>query len=265
VNVRLNRFPEGRLKAVTLSFDDGRDDDRQLVKLMNDYSLRGTFHLNSGTLGKDSFITAEEARELYQGHEISAHTVSHPFLNQISVDRLIREIVEDRLALEHLAGCPVRGMSYPYGIYSDSIVRMLAALGMEYARTTASTGKLAMPADFLEWHPTCHHKDMVACAERLVQSNPWGRPMELLYVWGHSYEFERDGNWELMNRFGETAGGRSDIWYATNAEVVAYAHAMKRLRFTASEQMVENPSAIPVWIESKGEAVKIPPQALVCL
>lgn len=40
----------------------------------------------------------------------------------------------------------------------------------------------------------------------------------LMYVWGHSYEFDNDNNWELMERFCAMAGGRGDIWYATNLE-----------------------------------------------
>ncbi|MEI0737189.1 hypothetical protein VQ056_11820 [Paenibacillus sp. JTLBN-2024] len=82
--------------------------------------------------------------------------------------------------------------------------------------------------------------------------------MALLYVWGHSYEFENDGNWDLIERFGETVGGREDIWYATNAEIYAYADALKRLRFSADSRIVHNPSALSVWISAEGDPVEIP-------
>ncbi len=45
-------FPQGKTKALILSFDDGRTEDRQLVKLMNTYGLVGTFHLNSNKLAQ---------------------------------------------------------------------------------------------------------------------------------------------------------------------------------------------------------------------
>ena len=38
-------FPQGKTKALILSNDDGRTEDRLLVKLMNKYGLIGTFHL----------------------------------------------------------------------------------------------------------------------------------------------------------------------------------------------------------------------------
>ncbi|MCL6459167.1 MAG: polysaccharide deacetylase family protein [Gorillibacterium sp.] len=265
MNVRLNRFPGGKTKTVTLSFDDGREDDRRLVQVLNTYNLKGTFHLNSGSLGKEKFVTMEEAATLYQGHEISVHTVTHPFLDQISPECIVREIRDDRIALERLAGYPVRGMSYPFGLYTNEVVQLLPSLGIEYARTVLSTGKFNLPQDYLQWHPTCHHKQMVENAERFIGPKPWGAPMELLYVWGHSFEFENDGNWELIDHFGEIISGRDDIWYASNAQIATYAYALKRLRFTACEHMVENPSALSVWIDIDGEPIEIPAGALVQL
>lgn len=265
MKIRLNRFPGGTTKALTLSFDDGREEDKRLIGLMNQYGLKGTFHLNSGTLGLEKFIAPEEAAEVYKGHEISCHTVSHPYPDFISPECLVREIAADRDVLERLAGYPVRGMSYPFGQYRKTMLPLLSSLGIEYARTGASTGRYRLPEDFLEWHPTCHHRQMVEQGESFVKSAPWGTPMELLYVWGHSFEFTNDNNWELVDRFGEAVGGRSDIWYATNAQIAAYCRALQRLRFTASEHMVDNPSAIPVWLEVNGEPLEIPAGALVQL
>ena len=36
----------------------------------------------------------------------------------------------------------------------------------------------------------------------------------MMYVWGHSYEFTADDNWELIEEFCRFIGGREDIWYA---------------------------------------------------
>lgn len=70
-------FPEGKHKVLTMSYDDGKKADRRLVPVFNQYGIKGMFHLNSGRLGQGDRITGEEAAELYQGHEISAHTVTH--------------------------------------------------------------------------------------------------------------------------------------------------------------------------------------------
>ncbi|MEF3305462.1 polysaccharide deacetylase family protein [Paenibacillus sp. GYB003] len=265
MRIRYDRFPGGKRKAVALSFDDGRIHDRRLVALCNEYGLRGTFHLNSGFLGRDSYVEASEIAALYAGHEISAHTVDHPFLDMSPPDQIAREITADREALEALAGYPVRGMSYPFGTWSERLVGMLPALGIEYARTTRSHGAYDLPSNPLLWHPTCHHKQMVEHAAAFVEQQPRHSRMQLLYVWGHSYEFENDGNWDLVNRFGETIGGRDDIWYATNADIVHYMRALNELRFSVSCRLIHNPSAIPVWVSAEGDAVEIAGGATVNL
>ncbi|WP_409342233.1 polysaccharide deacetylase family protein [Paenibacillus sp. MBLB4367] len=265
MQIRFDRFPGGRFKTLTLSFDDGRVHDRRLVQAFNKYGLKGTFHLNSGTLGREGFITAEETASLFEGHEVSAHTVNHPFLEQTPSERIITELAEDRSMLEQLVGYPVKGMSYPFGTYNERVVSMLPALGIEYARTVNSTGTFDMPSRFLTWNPTCHHKQMLEYGEKFISHKPKYPKMSMLYVWGHSYEFENDGNWDIVDQFGQLAGNRDDIWYATNAEIAAYMQAVERLRFSARCTIVHNPSAIPVWIGVNDESLKIDPGAVVRL
>ena len=74
-----NLYPNAKKRAVTFSYDDGVIEDRRLVEILNTYGLKGSFHLNSGYIGVgDRKVTAEELKDLYSGHEISCHTVTHP-------------------------------------------------------------------------------------------------------------------------------------------------------------------------------------------
>lgn len=265
MRVTLDRFPGGHRKALTLSYDDGLIYDRQLVDIMNRYGLRGAFHLNSGKLGTTNYLAADEIAGLYAGHEISAHSVTHPFLPQLPKEQAALEMLNDRIALEELAGYPVRGMSYPFGSKDASVVSMLETLGFEYGRTVDSHGRFTMPDHPLLWSPTCHHHDMLAHGERWVSEQPKFPHLSLLYVWGHSVEFERENDWRSIERFGELTGGRDDVWYATNIEIIHYADALKRLRFSATGHLAHNPSASAVWISADGEPVEIPGGATIRL
>lgn len=265
ISIRLDRFPGGLGKAAVFSFDDGRDHDRRLVAAMNQYGLKGTFHLNSGFFGKEGYIGADEVAELYKGHEVSAHTVTHPFLEQSPDDQIAEELLSDRAALEGLVGYPVRGMSYPFGTYNGRVLAALPVLGIEYARTVESHGGFHMPEDWLRWHPTCHHKDMVGAAERFLASAPRHSRMELLFVWGHSYEFHNDHNWELVDQIGELIGGNESVWKATMAEVAEYRKALAGLRYSVNRRLIHNPSAIDVWISADGASVQIPAGAVMRL
>ncbi len=251
-------FPGGKHKALTMSYDDGQAADRRLVSIFNQYGIKGTFHLNSGLMGQGGRIGAEEAAALYDGHEISAHTATHPTIERSPNETLVMEIMEDRKKLERIAGYTVRGMSYPNGSYNRSIMELLPRLGIEYSRIVPSTNGFGMPDDWHEWKPTCHHKQrLMELAESFVglQKKQY---LYLMYVWGHSYEFDQDGNWELIEEFCRYVGGRDDIWYATNIEIVEYMQAFERLKFAADCSFVRNPSAQAVWLIADGRTVEVP-------
>ena len=256
MDIRFNLFPEGRDKALTMSYDDGRTADRKLVGIFNAYGIRGTFHLNSGKLDTPDYISAQEVKDLYQGHEGAAHTCTHPFLGQLPERMQVQEILEDRAALEQLAGYPVTGMSWPYGSCSDDVIRVARTCGIVYSRTVRSTESFDIPADFMRWDPTTHHSgDLDRLWERFQDAHR--NDMRLFYIWGHSYEFDLDHSWERMEAFCEKAGGHADIWYATNGEIKAYLDALHSLTVGARMDMIHNGSALDVWVSVDGKPVRI--------
>ncbi len=256
--VEYNRFPGGKLRCLTMSYDDGRDHDIRLAEIFRENGIVGTFHLTSSFLDRGGYVKSDEIKEIYKGHEISAHTRTHPFLDQLPDAAVLTEILDDRLALEAASGTLVRGMSYPFGVYDDRVVSIMKTAGVECARTIVSTQTFDMPKDFLRWHPTCHHKNgnIMEKLETFLAPSRYTR-MRLFYIWGHSYEFANDNNWELIEEFCKRAGGDGETWYASNIEIVDYMKAVWSLQTSASCDMIRNPSAVPVWIEADGEPLCI--------
>lgn len=260
MKISLNRYPEGKKRALTLSYDDGPFADYRLVEMMNRYGVRGTFHLNSETLSCDERpnpgkVKEADVKALYAGHEVSSHTSTHPDLRYVTAGTLREQIICDREKLESLTGNIVRGMSYPFGTYNDTVLAALPLLGIEYSRTTAAHHTLVLPENLLCWHPTCHHKQAMDCVG-LFEEPRW-QNMPLFYVWGHSYEFDNDQNWDMMEEFLKRVSGKEDVWYATNIEVADYIRAVRALKFRVDNKAVYNPSACCVWIEADGEPVKL--------
>ena len=253
-------YPGGKSKALTLSYDDGRDFDRKLVQIFNDHGLKGTFHLNAGMLNTEVKVSLEEIASLYEGHEISCHAFTHPFLERIPRTEVMREVWQDRELLEKYAPYPVTGMSYPYGSSDSQVVEILRCCGIEYCRTTASTKKFSIPDELLLWHPTCHHRDMLELAPGFLNLH---YNMGIFYVWGHSYEFGRDGNWDDMERFADMVAGKDDVWYVTNIELARYIKAFRALVTSADGRRVYNPTAVTVWILSGEGAIPVAPGATV--
>lgn len=251
-------FPDGKHKVLTMSYDDGQIFDKRLVELFNKHGIKGTFHLNSGLMEDNTLkVGLDEVKEVYKGHEVSCHTMYHPTIERCPIDQVVQQVIEDRKLLEKACGYPVRGMSYPNGSYNEDIVKMLPACGIEYCRVVGSTDDFGFPENFLTWKSTCHHgHNLMENAKRFVDLHKT-QYLYMMYVWGHSFEFDRDNSWELIEGFCEFIGGREDIWYATNIEIVDYMNAAKNLKYTAAGDMVYNPSAIPVWISVDGTIHKI--------
>lgn len=248
-------YPGGVRRALTMSFDDGKLADIRLAELFKKYGIKATFHYNSANIGKESYVTADDIRKIGEYHEVSCHGQTHAFLDKIPASFAVKEILEDKQALEDITGELVRGLSYPYGTYTNEVLTLLPMLGIEYSRTINNTNSCYLPDNFLEWNPTCHQShDIDKMWNKLMKFN---KHIRLLYIWGHSYEFDRDNTWERMENFCKMAGNNEEVWYATNIEIKDYITAMRNLVFSADQKIVFNPSAQTVWFGVDGEVMSI--------
>ena len=225
-------------KFLTFSFDDGTVEDRRLIALFDRYGLRGTFNLNSGKFGvrreivhegipvHHYVIEQEEAKTLYQNHEVAAHTVHHPNLVKISREEVIHEVADDCRALEELTGQRILGMAYPgAGLYYTQEVADIIRENTQirYARGCKNHHTFKLPENLMLWEPTCHQNDpqLLELGRAFVQADASEEDL-LFYVWGHSFEFEKFKSWDLFERFCEMMAGKPDIEYVTNGEVARY-------------------------------------------
>ena len=263
-------FPQGLRKALTLSYDDGVEQDRQLIGILDRHGIRATFNLNSGCFPPDGVTYPEGTihrrmplswcRETYDTarHEVSTHALTHPMLTEMPAPQVLQEILKDRENLEGAFGGVIRGFAYPFGAYNDEVVGCLRAAGIVYARTVYSTHDFNIPQDWLRLNPTCHHNDPqldVLCDRFLNEEARFAS--RLFYLWGHAYEFEERDNWQVIERFAERMGGHADIWYATNIEIVDYVNAWRQLVYSADGHTVHNPTSHTLWLGVGHETVAL--------
>ena len=260
--IQYHVYPGGKKRIVTFSYDDGHANDERLIALFDRYGVKGTFHLNSSWLAAD----AGTLRARYAGHEVACHTVHHGWPARMPAQAVVRETIEDRAALERIFGYPVQGMSYPSGSYDDEVIAAMRACGILYSRTTKNTGAFLLPEDFMAWHPTCHHRDALPLCEQFLADleSEWRHP--LFYIWGHSHEFHTEADWQQIEQVVACLAGNERIWYATNMEIYTYMKAQEMLRISVDETVLENPTAIDLWVEKdKTQIIHIPAGARVVL
>ncbi len=256
-------FPGGKRKALTLSYDDGVEQDIRLIEIMNKHGLKGTFNLNSGLYAKEGTVypkgqvhrrmTKSQVTQVYKdcGQEVAMHAYEHADLVGIPLNQVPYQIIKDKEQLEAQFGRIIRGFAYPYGTVNGTVSRLLSDMGVAYARTVHSTHDFHLPSDWLQLPATCHHNDpkLMELAKRFAEEAPYGRPW-MFYLWGHSYEFEGNDNWHVIEEFAEYMGGREDIWYATNIEIHDYVKAWEQLQFSADGHRVYNPTATCLYLRT---------------
>lgn len=264
------KLKDGKAKVLTLSYDDGVVQDIRLIEIMNKHGLKGTFNINSGLYFPEDGVRERyygrmklsEAKELFinSGHEVAVHAYTHPFLERIESADVANEILEDRKSIEREYNTLARGMAYPFGTYSEDVIEILKNCGICYSRTTKSTEWVGLPENWLALHPTCHHKNprLMELAKRFIEEKPrFGSDNWMFYLWGHSYEFDNDDNWNVIEEFAEYVGGKDDVWYATNIEIYDYVKAYENLQTSVDKKIIHNPTNIDVWAEEKGEILHI--------
>ena len=67
---------------------------------------------------------------------------------------------------------------------------------------------------------TCHHNDdrLFELTEEFLASEGSEENPLLFYIWGHSYEFDVNDNWDRIEKLCRMLSGRDDIFCGTNAQ-----------------------------------------------
>ena len=272
------RFPEGKTKAVTFSYDDGCRYDLRLCEIFNKYGLKCTFNINSERVGSDDWhLNKEEIAEklMGTGHEIAIHGAEHKAPGSITLADGIREVLDGRLGLERQFGGIIKGMAYPNsgirifdnGATYNDVKSYLVQLDIAYARSLdADNGNFRMPDDWHNWIPTAHHDNpnLFGWIDKFLECdiNSLGlasRRPQLLYIWGHSFEFDRKNNWERIEEICQKLSGKEDTWYATNIEICNYTKAYHSLEFNLDRTLCYNPTLYTVWFTSDGKDYSVKP------
>lgn len=220
-------------KILTFSYDDGITQDIRLVELFNKYGMKATFNVNSGKLGQErellregviirhDKVQATDVKHIYAGHEVAAHTMTHPSLLKLSDEDVIREVEQDRLQLSDLCGYEVVGFAYPGGHYDSRVADLIRAqTGVKYCRTVLSSHSFAAQKNLYEFRPTVYHhaeRDKLFALGEEFLALPADSDA-LFYVWGHAYEFDIHDTWARFEEFLQMMAGKADIAYLTNKE-----------------------------------------------
>ncbi|MGO9863487.1 MAG: polysaccharide deacetylase family protein [Terriglobales bacterium] len=123
------RYPDG--PGVCITFDDGCETDLiAAAPVLREFGFKATFYLTAGFLGTPGYLNASQVRELdAQGFEIGCHSMTHPYLPDLTEPELKREVMDAKLHIEQIVGHAIEHFSCPGGRYDGRTLRMARQAG----------------------------------------------------------------------------------------------------------------------------------------
>ena len=192
------------MKYFVFSIDDGTIYDEITINLFNRYGIKGTFNLNSGL---DDFVWylgelpirrlhLYESRELYNGHEVASHTLTHPYLDQCGYEDVVREANEDIYNLENIFQREITSFATPFETCGDREVDIIKnSTKITNIRLSEIDESFSKPSD--PYHIKVTALDIHRALE--LFDNFISDDNASLFVYaGHSYDFYVDNTFDLL-------------------------------------------------------------------
>ncbi len=124
--------------SVCITFDDGCETDLiAAAPVLREMNFGATFYLTAGFLGTSGYLTPDQVRQLDAlGFQIGCHSMTHPYLSDVSDAELGREIVDAKLHIEQILGHTIEHFSCPGGRYDQRTLETARRAGF---RTVANS------------------------------------------------------------------------------------------------------------------------------
>ena len=166
-------------------------------------------------------LSCERIRHLYDGHEVASHTLTHPYMHELSDAEVYRQLKTDKDTLEALFCREVKGFAVPFDYYDDHIANCAKACGFTYARKSECTGNFTPCSDAFHWKSGIYHIDpnLTHFVAAFLNTN---EELAVCQIVGHSYDLDAENLWGTMELICAAVSKCDDIWLCTNAELVEF-------------------------------------------
>jgi len=221
---------------VTTSWDDGSALDQNLADLLDKHSMRGTFYVPRSYLSNS--LSEHQLKILDNRFEIGAHTLNHIVLTDTSLNDAMNEIEGSKLWLQDLLGHSIKMFCYPKGRFNKDIKNLVRNSGFIASRT-CYYGDFKLPGDPFEWQITLHasngsprqsFKTWYKSGISIKSLFDWEIRAKLLFdlalknggiyhLWGHSWEIEKNHEWQKLERVLIYLSEKDHVTYAVNGKV----------------------------------------------
>ncbi len=150
-------FPE---KTFVINFDDGyKNTYTEAFPVLKEFGFKGTAFLITDYCGgfndwpgetywieRRPLLSWSEIKEMHKyGFEFGAHTLTHPDLTQIPIERAEQEIIQSKAHIQDHLGVDVQLFAYPYGKYNSKVKEIVQK--QFYGACSTKLGKVKSDCD----------------------------------------------------------------------------------------------------------------------
>lgn len=132
-----NKFTTG---MVSINFDDGwRSAHENAIPMLDAAGFKSTQFIITGRMDPKypGYIRASEVLSMQsQGHEIGAHTRTHPDLSTLTKEQMQNEIAGSKTDLQSIGVNTVDLFAYPFGSYNDQVKSIVQEAGFIAGRSS---------------------------------------------------------------------------------------------------------------------------------
>lgn len=260
-------YPGGKTKAFNVTYDDGVLQDIPFVELLNYYDLKGTFNLNSGLMEQEfswihpcgmeiKRLSKAAASCLYDGHEVASHTLTHPYMENLSKEQIIDQMRQDRDNLQAIFRREISGFAVPFSYYSDLIEECAREVGFTYARISEESGCYFRNQNPFRWKAGIFHLSpgLMNFVDGFLASED---ELAFCQIVGHSYDLDTEDLWQTMKDIFEKVSGDDQVLPMTTIELVRYLNAMDQVMI--GEKSIYNPTTDELWFRKGTQCFALRP------
>ena len=171
-------------KRIAITFDDGANSTNvnKVLDILDTYNAKSTFFFTGEWILANPVMVR---KIVSRGHKLESHSVSHPFLTDLSDADIRYQLTRSREIIKDTVGTTSYLFRPPYGDINDRVIRITGEMGYKYMvmwsvdtddyKSTTTTAQIIQRAvagaynnGILLFHPS-HDKVVAALPEMLRQ------------------------------------------------------------------------------------------------
>ena len=193
------------MKYFVFTVDDGTIFDKKVIAIFNKYGIKATFNLNSGLQDfvwfKDHLevkrLNLEQDKDIYIGHEVASHSLTHPYLTSLNDEDIYREIKEDVDNLKRLFNRDIVSFSFPFDSYDERTISIIESVGIKNIILPEIDDSFRFPKDSYHIKVTAWDiDDALSKVDNFIKDEH----SELFVYISHSYDYEYSNSYNKLEK-----------------------------------------------------------------